>query len=400
MRLLGLTNFYPPLGYGYGAICHDVMQELDARGHRCVVLCAAGESDSIPITTGLRHVPAAWRKPVAGLAGELASQKLVRAAIDDGAEAALVWHMRGIGKGSLTLLHRARIPVIYMLGDLWVIYEHPGPPSLWRMWTALDHVRPWRAARQTLGLAGKPIGLELRAPPIETDGIVCFASEWLRRRHADIGFRPQCAHVIPNGIPSAGLAALRTGETRTEPLSVLFAGRLDPPKGADIAVAALAEVDGLHLMIAGGGRRSSVLAIERQVVRLGLAERVRLVGELPRDSVAELMRQCDVFVMPAREPDAFGLVYLEAMANGAVVIGTAKGGAAELCEDGVNCLVIDESDPTSLPAALCRLRDDVALRERLRAAGEATAGRYGLGTMVDSVERLLSRIAEQRDAGT
>src|SRR4051794_20500053 len=153
MRLLGLTSFYPPLGYGYGAICRDVMEGLAARDHQAVVLCAGGgPSDGrVEIRRGLGHVPAAWRRPLAGLRAEAASQRLVRAALSDGVDAALVWHMRGIGKGSLRLLHEAGLPVLYMLGDLWVIYERPGPPVAWRLWPALDRIAPYRALR---GLAG------------------------------------------------------------------------------------------------------------------------------------------------------------------------------------------------------------------------------------------------------
>lgn len=389
MRLLGLTNFYPPLGYGYGAICRDVMEELAARGHPSTVLCAeGGTGDRVEVRHGLGHVPAAWRRPVRGLRGEAMSQRLVRAALAEGIGAALVWHMRGIGKGSLTLLHRAGIPVLYLLGDLWAIYERPGPPQSWRLWTALDHLPPYHGLRQGGAQIAGMGRLELRAPPIETEGIACFVSQWLRDDYARFGFRPRHSEIVPNGIRYDDFSGPRRGAVDGA-LTALFAGRLDPPKGADLAVAALASVDRTRLVVAGGGARSSVLAVRRQVAQLGLEDRVQFTGELPRDQIASLMRMSDVLVMPAREPDAFGLVYVEAMAAGAVVVGTAKGGAAEICRDGENSLVVSDDGPQELAAALRQLRDDPGLLHRLRTAAAVTAQRHSLVAMVDQVEQLL-----------
>jgi glycosyltransferase involved in cell wall biosynthesis len=388
VRLLAMTNLYPPFGYGYGAICADVMEALAGRGHDCTALCArGGPGRHVSVREGLGHVPGAWRKPVAGLRAEAASQRLVRAAIHERPDAALVWHMRGIGKGSLTLLHDAGIPVLYMLGDLWAVYERPGPPSAWGAWQALDRLRAYRAARAAAGRIAGIGRLELRPPPIATEGIVCFASDWLRARYDDAGFRPRRPHVVRNGVRLEDFTGPRTTPAGP-PLPVLFAGRLDATKGADVAVEAVARTDGVALTLAGGGDAAGVEAIRALVERLGVADRVRLAGELPREEVAALMRASEVLAMPGRIEEAFGLVYVEAMAAGAVVVGTATGGAAEICHDGENSLVV-RADPEELARALARLRDDAALRERLRTAGRATAAQFSLDAMAVRIEALL-----------
>jgi glycosyltransferase involved in cell wall biosynthesis len=388
VRLLAATNLYPPYGYGYGAICADVMEALAERGHDCTVLCArGGPGRRVSVREGLGHVPGAWRRPVAGLRAEVASQRLVRAAIGAGADAALVWHMRGIGKGSLTLLHDAGIPVIYMLGDLWAVYERPGPPAAWRVWQRLDRLRAYRAARAAAGRIAGLGRLELRPPPIATGGIVCFASDWLRQRYAGAGFRPRRAQVVHNGVRLEEFAGPRTAPG-TPPLPVLFAGRLDATKGADLAVGAIARTEAVALTMAGGGDPADLAAIRALIEHLGVADRVRLAGELPRDEVAALMRASEVLAMPGRVEEAFGLVYVEAMAAGAVAVGTATGGAAEICRDGENSLVVG-ADAEELAGALARLRDDAALRERLRAAGAETAAGFSLDAMVGRIEALL-----------
>ncbi len=384
MRILGLTNFYPPLGYGYGAICRDVMRGLARRGHDVRVLCAEGGDDEPDLVAhGLEHVPGAWRRPVSGLRAERTSQQAVAREIAGGVDAAIAWHMRGIGKGSLTLLHRAGIPVVYALGDLWVVYERPGPPAAWPVWSALDGSHAYRGARNAAGrAAGAITRTELRPPPVAAEGRCAFASDWLRRRYAEAGFAPAHGRVIPNGIDLAPFTGVPAHGTAAR---ALFVGRVDASKGADIVLDAAAAVPGLTLTMVGG----AAAEISQQVDRLGIADRVRLLGEQPRETVLRLMADHDVFLMPGRIDEGFGLVYLEAMAAGLAVVGTATGGAAEFCKDGANALVVGPR-PAEVSAAIRRLQDDEPLRQRLVTEGRRTAERYSLSTTVDGFEALLS----------
>ena len=112
MRLLGITNLYPPhAGGGYGEICADVMSGLAARGHDVTMLVAHGESGrGVDVHAELQYVLAPWRHPVGGLRALANDERVVREAVDRGIDAALVWHMRGLVNPPLTLLHRAGIP--------------------------------------------------------------------------------------------------------------------------------------------------------------------------------------------------------------------------------------------------------------------------------------------------
>lgn len=388
MRLLGLTSFYPPLGYGYGAICRDVMRGLAHRGHDVTVLCAAGGDDEeeIRVAQDLVEVPAAWRRPLAGLRGERAGQAAVRRELNRGVDAAIAWHMRGIGKGTLTLLHRAGVPVVYALGDLWVVYERPGPPAAWRAWSALDRAAPYRALRTGAGaLAGAATGVELRPAPIATEGRCTFSSAWLRERYAHAGFVPRHGTVIPNGID---LSEFPSPAPRDRAHRLLFLGRTDASKGADIAVAALADLPGATLTMAGGADPRSEAALRAQIVGLGLGEHVTLLGPQPRSAVLDLLREHDVFVMPGRVQEGFGLVYLEAMAAGLPVVGTATGGAAEFCRDGVNALVV-APEAADVATALRRVLADTTLCAQLISEGQRTAEAYSLETMVERFAALV-----------
>ena len=360
------------------------MGELSARGHH-VQMLAAGGGEELPfaVRRSLRHVPAAWRHPVAGIRAEVASERAVSDALRDNVDVAIAWHMRGIPKGSLTRLHAADVPVIYMLGDLWVVYERPGPPACWRVWQAVDRNAAYRIARAAAGRAAGFGRMRLDPPPIADLGICAFASDWLRQRYAREGFRPMHAHVVPNGIRLEGRDGGPRPPLEGRDLRVLFAGRADTTKGADVAVAAIGRVSGARLTLAGDGP----CAIS--------GEQVTALGMVSRETVARLMREADVFVMPGRIDEAFGLVYLEAMAAGAVVVGTATGGAEEFVRDGVNGLIVT-ADAVAVAEALARVRDDAGLRARLSAGGRATAAQYGLDRMVDALEALAHTTPAQR----
>jgi glycosyltransferase involved in cell wall biosynthesis len=383
MRILGLTNLYPPLGYGYGAICRDVMRGLAGRGHEVRVLCAAGGEDeqAFPVERSLAHLPGAWRRPVAGLRAERPTQAAVQTELDRGVDAAIAWHMRGIGKGALTLLHRAGVPVVYALGDLWVVYERPGPPSAWAMWSRVDRLAAYRALRAAAaGALGAATSLELRPPPIAAEGRCAFASGWLRGRYAEAGFEPVHGTVVPNGIDLSSFPAEPLARETTR---ALFVGRADASKGADIALDAVARRPELTLTMIGGAGPE----VAEQVSRLGLGDRVELVGEASREEVVRQMLEHDVFLMPGRIDEGFGLVYLEAMAAGLVVVGTATGGAAELCHHERNALVV-RADADDVASAIRRLAADAPLRARLAAEGRRTAERYSLSATVDGFEAL------------
>jgi glycosyltransferase involved in cell wall biosynthesis len=101
----------------------------------------------------------------------------------------------------------------------------------------------------------------------------------------------------------------------------------------------------------------------------------RHAGVLSRDAVAALLSTAHVVIDPSLF-QGFGLVGLEGMASGAACVLTDSGGIREYAEDGVNALVVPTRDESALGAAVERLLDEPALRERLAKAGVETARRF------------------------
>jgi GT2 family glycosyltransferase len=118
-------------------------------------------------------------------------------------------------------------------------------------------------------------------------------------------------------------------------------------------------------------------------------------GPLPREGVAELLRESDVF-LDYSTYQAFGRTALEAMACGCAVAVPSAGGADEYAVDGENALVIDTADGAAMVDGVLRLVGDGALRARLASAGLATAARFTVGAAVESEIALFRSALERR----
>lgn len=156
---------------------------------------------------------------------------------------------------------------------------------------------------------------------------------------------------------------------------VMFVGRIQPLKGVDVAVEALAGLanDDAHLMIVGGasGQKGAaeVDKIHDLIDTLGLHDRVTFVPPQPHYALSTYYRAADVVLMPSRS-ESFGLVALEAAACGIPVVASAVGGLRTLVQDGETGFLIEGRDPADYSTAIDTILGDA---ERAAAMGEAAA---------------------------
>ena len=177
---------------------------------------------------------------------------------------------------------------------------------------------------------------------------------------------------------------------------LLFAGRLEPLKGADTLLGAVAQLceqerfdDVVTLVIgedsgdgiAAGGERRRLEAVAGDT---GLGSRVRFLGAVEHEDLADYYALADVCVVPSRT-ETFGLVALEAQALGTPVVASAVGGLTEIVADGETGILVADREPQAFAAAIASLLDDPALRERM---GEAARVRAATFTWTRAVERL------------
>ena len=108
------------------------------------------------------------------------------------------------------------------------------------------------------------------------------------------------------------------------------------------------------LTYVGTGKQEKVIVDVSK--KLGIRDNVNLVGRIPRESVTEELDKADVFIMISKS-ETFGLVYLEAMARGCIVIASKNEGMDGIIEDGVNGFLCQAGNSTELASIIKRIRN-------------------------------------------
>ena len=186
---------------------------------------------------------------------------------------------------------------------------------------------------------------------------------------------PERMRRIPLGLTPDAPGDEREALAGARPM-VLFAGRLEARKGIEPLLAAigmLLERDATARYVLAGDDGSGIGRswIEKlKWRRPAAAARVELTGPVSGERLAELYRECSLFVAPSLW-ESFGLVFLEAMAYGKAVVGTTAGGIPEVVEDGLNGLLVAPGDPGALAGAVLGLIRDPDRRAAMGAAGFA-----------------------------
>ncbi|HEU4414443.1 MAG TPA: glycosyltransferase [Candidatus Angelobacter sp.] len=176
-------------------------------------------------------------------------------------------------------------------------------------------------------------------------------------------YRPKCVRMLENGVDLSLFQAEVWPEppTSTNPLRILFVGRLIPMKGVPMLIEAMSQITNslpVELTIIGDGPERELL--ERQAAESGVSSRVRFVGAQSLTQVSSAMRQAHVFCLPSVR-ESGGAVLLEAMAAARPVIAVKYGGPAEVVNDEVG-YAIEPVGREYVVKELVRTLRDVAAR--------------------------------------
>ena len=223
-------------------------------------------------------------------------------------------------------------------------------------------------------------------------GFVTACSQDLARRAIALGAPADRLEVVPYGVDVARFKpapdsreALRgsAGIAAGAPL-VFAAGRLVRKKGFEYLIDALpmiARPADVHLAIAGAGDLDGELRARARA--LGIADRVRFLGDLTQDAVGAWFAAADVAAVPSVRDDSGNVdglpnTVLEALASGTPVVATAAGGIGTVVVDDETGVLVAERDAAGLASAIDALLGDPVRRARLGGAGRAlVAGRFG-----------------------
>ena len=144
---------------------------------------------------------------------------------------------------------------------------------------------------------------------------------------------------------------------------MLFVGRIQPLKGLDVAVRALAQLDNrsTRLIVVGGASGDEgdheVGRINQLIDELGVRDRVQFVAPQAHHLLSTYYRAADVVIVPSRS-ESFGLVALEAAACGIPVVASGVGGLITIIDDGVTGHLVADRDPAIFAQHVNRLIAD------------------------------------------
>lgn len=192
-------------------------------------------------------------------------------------------------------------------------------------------------------------------------------SRWFASTLVESGLSASKVHVMYPGATAIAGISRRAPQRLAPRRRLLFIGKDFLTKGGDLVLEALPiirrEVPGVRLTVAGPA--SWPLAE-------GLPEGVDFLGRVPLAEIGNLMDGHDLFVMPSRF-EGFGIVFVEALAQGLPCIARDAFAMPELIRPGRNGALIHEDNPNELAAAVIRVLGDDSIYEATARGARAVA---------------------------
>ena len=229
------------------------------------------------------------------------------------------------------------------------------------------------------------------------------------------GGEPGRIRIVPPGVDHAFFGPGHRPQARRAlglPLDgrlLLFVGRIQPLKCADVAIETLAELRAgrgvgaggadYRLVVVGGpsgphGEKSLHGLYDAADAR-GVREHVHFIAPQPHELLSSYYRAADVCIVPSRS-ESFGLVALEAAACGTPVVASAVGGLTTLVDHGHTGYLVDDPDPGAYAAAVRRVFDEPLAAERLSTASVLRARRYTWRAAARTLVELHDELASSR----
>ncbi len=200
--------------------------------------------------------------------------------------------------------------------------------------------------------------------------------------------------VIPNGVFTENFAAKNIYKAPNRAIKLLTVGRLVKRKRIDIAIKAVKLLSdagvNIGLNIAGGGVMEG--SLKALAEKIGVSDKVRFLGIVPRYEIASIYACADIFVM-CSEHEGMSNAVLEAMASGLPIISSDCEGISELIEG--NGIVLNQTDETTIAQSIEKLNSDPQLREKMGIISRQRAEQFSWKRVADAYINEYSRITAQ-----
>lgn len=388
LRILFVTDAFPPRSYGSGWSTYHLARGLRAQGHdvRVVVAQAAWRSvatnyDGLPVwrarAGGRSFNPALFA--VTGLGPGRIVRHLVRSWKPD------IVHAQHIN-AMLVASHATRaVPLIVTVRDHWPVCFYgtalaavPCPGCLIGTLSPCNVQRGSPRAPRAAHLLKREL---MRAMLRQRQAVLSGAAGVIAASDAMQGelhslVSPSRLHTIPNAVDLSLFSPNDDALPRDLPdRFFLYVGKLSAHKGADLLprIAERLGEGAPPILVAGDG------ALEESLRASQAQGRLRVLGRLSNEAVTALMQRAIALITPARWPEPLSRTHLEALAAGCPIIATDTGGTREVVAEGVTGFLTAVDDVETMVNRLMALATDDDLHARMATASRERAARlFGL----------------------
>ena len=409
MRVLFLSNFYPPASRGgYEQWCQEVLDELRDKRHDVRVLTSNFGKKQLPLPDPAWVDRSLWLEmELASLRNavqffthrkkrELKNLQHVREFVTSfNPDAVMVWGMWNLHRSIPALVEKLMAGrVVYYMGDYWPTL----PNQFQNYWNTPARSYLTGVPKSLL----KPVAYKILAgekrPALQLDRVI-FPSTFMQDAFKEKGINPLHAKIIYGAIDTKLYS--NGHKKQSELLSLLYIGRLSEEKGVHTAIQAVGHlvrekgIQNIKLTLVGDGEPAYKTYLHELANQEDVGPFVNFLPAQPKEALPALYKQTDVFLFTSIWPEPFGRVIVEAMASGVVVVGARVGGAREILAENVNALTFTPNDPQSLARRLQKLIESPELRETLSKAGREIAIReFDLQRMTCEIETYLESLVQ------
>ena len=242
-----------------------------------------------------------------------------------------------------------------------------------------------------------------------SDAVLASCSVEAEQLMSLYGARPEQVEIVAPGVDHAFFAPGNRAQARRAlglPQAgslLLFVGRIQPLKGANVAVEALAELRAhgrdASLVVVGGPSGSlgeaTMAELHETVDRHGLHDHVIFRPPQPHELLSSYYRAADLTICPSRS-ESFGLVALESATCGTPTVASAVGGLTTVIQNGVTGQLVEGHDPTVFAQAARSLLENQSRYAAMVSAGVEDARRYSWRAAAERLDLLFDRLSARQ----
>lgn len=384
MRILVITNRYAPdVEGGYEETCKDVVEALIRAGHEVCVLSRRSRLEG-HISSVARILPDCSVPPGAlgllvGLARVFkARRKVARLAKAFDPDLVYLWNLAGLPLPLVTRWINSRPTVVYVAEHWfagWITGKRlPDPVGHKLLEATRRQLFSWKRLARIMNRMAKWAWVPYwKRSVITSPELIQYDSRYMRQRAESEGILIRSTEV-PHGIHIASYDFRPTSERSLDQL--LYVGRVVADKGIETIIESLSQFREIGrpetcLTVVGHGEGRYVATLIDLADRLGVLDRVRFRGRVPRENVPQVFSEHGIFVFAPVWEEPFGIVLLEALASGIPTVCSGKGGTSEIIHHESTGLIFKPGDSLTLSQAILRFQEDADLADRCSRAGRA-----------------------------